>query len=57
MHTVHCVVFNNPYNQHWNWNLFCLFSLVLKKDANRVEFVIRTKAAFIELINGRNKTN
>ena len=57
MHTVHCVVFNNPYNQHWNGNLFCLFSLVLNKDANRVEFVIRTKTAFIELINGRNKTN
>ena len=22
--SVHCVIFNNLYNQHWNWYLFCL---------------------------------
>ena len=24
------IVFNNFYNQHWNWYLFCLFLLMLK---------------------------
>ena len=29
--------FNNLYNQHWNWYLFCLFPLV-KKDVTPVWF-------------------
>ena len=31
VHTVHCVIFNNFYNQRCNWYLFCLLSLLLKK--------------------------
>ena len=43
---LHCVYFNNIYNQHWNWYLFCLFSLVplLKQQFN-------------ELISGKYQTN
>ena len=25
--TVHCVIFNNFYCQHWNWYLFCLLQI------------------------------
>ena len=32
-----CFFFNNLYNQHWNWYLFCLFPLV-KKDVTPVWF-------------------
>ena len=31
LHTVHCIVFNNFYNQYRNCYLFCLLSLVFKK--------------------------
>ena len=31
LHTVYCVFLNTFYNKRWNWYLFCLFSLVLKK--------------------------
>ena len=35
LHTVHCVIFNHFYGQHWNWYLLCLLeiheSLILKK--------------------------
>ena len=27
LHTVHCVIFNNFYCQHWNWYLFCLLQI------------------------------
>ena len=38
LHTVHCVASNNLHNRHWNWHLFCLFALALKKNVTRVEF-------------------
>ena len=39
LHTVHCVIFNNPYNQHWNWKLFSeFFHWYLKNDVTRVKF-------------------
>ena len=27
LHTVHCAVFNNLQNQHWNCYLFCLLQI------------------------------
>ena len=35
-----CNTFNN---QHWNWCLLCLFSLVLKKNVTHVKFGTRTE--------------
>ena len=32
LHAVHCVVFNNLYNQHWNWCLFCLQYKYMNRD-------------------------
>ena len=47
LHTVHCVIFNYLYNQHWNWYFFCLLqvhvSLVLKKDVICIKFGTRTQ--------------
>ena len=57
LHTVHCVILNNFYSQHWNWWLLPLFSLVLKKDVICVKFCICTKQEFNELMNGKSQAN
>ena len=31
LHNLHCVILNNFYSQHWNWYLFSLSLLLLKK--------------------------
>ena len=36
-------IFDNFYNKHWNWYLFCSFSLVFKKDDARVMLDTRTE--------------
>ena len=62
LHTVHCVVSNNLHNRHWNWHLFCLFALALKKMLLVLSLVLVLKQqfikfSFIKLINGRSQTN
>ena len=38
LHNVHCVIFNNIYNQHWNWYIFVYFNWYLKEDITHVKF-------------------
>ena len=41
----HCTfsIFDDFYNKHWNWYLFCLLLLVHKKDDARVMLNTRTE--------------
>ena len=39
-----CVIFNNFYNESWNWYLLFLFLLVLKKTVTWVTFRTYTQA-------------
>ena len=56
LHTLHCVIFGNFYNKHWNCCLFCLFSLIFKKNMMLVIYLIPIlKQQFIEFINGRSQ--
>ena len=53
---------NSFSNQHWNWWLFCLFLLVLKKSLAPELNGVALKQQFnewnsIELINGKSRTN
>ena len=28
LYTLHCAIFNNLYNQHWNGHFFCLLQIL-----------------------------
>ena len=56
LHTVHCVIFNNFYNQRCNWYLFCLLSLLLKKMLLVLSSVPIVKQQFNN-INGKHHRN
>ena len=51
LHTVHCVIFDSFYNQHWYLCLFCLFSLALKK---KMLFVLSLVPILEQQFNNRN---
>ena len=55
----HCTLcyFNNVHSQHWNWYLFCLFSLVLKKMLLVLSLVLILNQRFNELITGKYQAN
>ena len=36
LHTVHCVVFNIIYNQHWSFYLFCLLQIYINRNKENV---------------------
>ena len=51
LHTVHCIIFNNLYNQHWNWGYFVYSKYVnLNKDIVAKEnFIYQTIISLNEL--------
>ena len=67
LHTVHCIIFNNFYNQHWIWYLFHLLEvhesyfiyMVMnrnKETGARYDYVMAIKQQIIN-VNGKYQRN
>ena len=43
LHSVHCVIFDNSCNKHWNWHFFVYSHWYLKKDNAHAMLDTRTE--------------